>query len=421
MSSPSASVVAGAITPPPPNVAGNLSDAALQRLIDQVAGFNLYAIPGPSGLESGGRAITNLALSEALHRFEIELAPPSAETGVRARNLVGEQSGRLDLRWSIIPDNFVALPDREPPSTQLDFSRSQRFSMQEMTLRFGNGEDGFRSFGTGRTFPVMVGQQPRLAAAATANVTEGFGKFRGHEGNLTLCGDLDASGFRGHIAVRIVDSDNTLRGGRDLSPITPISDPDPQTTYLMWGAQKAHGQGQENSVSLDPTGQVRGLNIATELKLLQMNFAAPDRFYCTDFQVGEAIGTENGFGKGSVDGASPAGTALSPFLFEGVAQYSFHDRSGRKIGAVTTNVLEGRRFDMKLPAAPQEPALRFGFFGPIVIGYGSFRRARGLFYGVTGSVFNLPPGQHVITHFYFARVSDPDGKFRVAADTGGWY
>jgi hypothetical protein len=418
MSSSSASV---ASLPATEDAGTHLSDAVLQRLIDQVAGFNLYVLPDPSGQPSGGRAITNFALSEALHRFEIELQPPSVKAGVQAKNIVGEQSGRLDLRWSFIPDSFAALPGREPPAIQLDFSRSQRFSMQEMTFRFGDGEDGFRSFGTGRTFPMMVGQQPRLAAAATGNVTEGFGKFRGHEGNFTLCGDLDANGFRGHIALRIVDFDYSLRDDHSLPPISAIPDPDPQTTYLMWGAQKGQGPGQENSVSFDPSGQVRGLNIATELKLLQMDFAASQRFHGTDFQIGKAIGTENGFGRGSVDGASPDGTARSPFLFEGVAQYSFFDGSGRKVGAVTTNVLEGRRFDMKLQGAPQEPALRFGFFGPMVIGYGCFHGAQGLFYGVTGSVFNPPPGQHVITHFYMARVNDPEGKFRAASGMGGWY
>jgi hypothetical protein len=421
MSSSSASIVPSATLPSPSSGVANLSDGAVQRLVDQVAGFNLYAIPDSSGQQSNGRTITGFTLNEALHRFQIELQPPSVKAGVQAKNVVGEQSGRLDLRWSVIPDDFVALPGREPPAIRLDFSRSQRFSMQEMTFRFGDGEDGFRSFGTGRTFPSMVGQQPRLTAAATGNVTEGFGKFRGREGNFTLCGDINESGFRGHIAVRIVDFDGNLRTHEELPAISAIPDPDPQTTCLMWGAQKGNGPDQENSVSLDPSGQVRGLNIPTELKLLQMDFAATKYFQGKDFQIGEVIGREIGFGRAAIANASPTGTALSPFLFEGVAKYSFFDGNERAIGAVTTNVLEGRRFDMKLQGAPQAPALRFGFFGPIVQGFGCFHGVHGIFYGVTGSVFNPPPGQHVITHFYFARVSDPEGKLRAAASAGGWY
>ena len=406
-----------------PGPIANLSDAAVQHLIDQVAGFNLYAMPDSSGAPgaSSGSAISSFVLNESLHRFDIQIQPPAVQTGVKAVNVVGERSGSLSLRWSIIPDDFFALPGREPPAIPLDFSRSQRFSMQELTLRFGNGQDGFKSFGTGRTFPAIVGQQPRLVAAATANVTEGFGKFRGHDGNITLCGDLGLDGFRGHIAARIVDFDGSLRTNEPLPPITATSDPDPQTTYLMWGAQKGTGPDQENSVSLDPSGQVRGLNIPTELKVLQLDFAAANQFQGRDFQIGEVIGREIGFGRAAIATASPVGTALSPFMFEGVARYSFFDRNRRAIGAITTNVLEGRRFDMQLQGAPQEPALRFGFFGPIVQGFGCFHGAHGMFYGVTGSVFNPPPGQHVITHFYFARVSDPDGKFRAAASAGGWY
>lgn len=405
---------------PAPLVAGSgLPDVAVQRLIDQVAGFNLYAIPDSRRQSSGG-AIIGVQGSEALHRFDIELQPPSLKMGVQAKNVVGERSGQLDLRWSVIPDAFFALPGREPPPTPLDRSRSQRFAMQEMTFRLGSGEDGFRSFGTGRTFPMMVGQQPRLAVCATGNVLEGSGKFREHDGNFTLCGDLDAKGFRGHIAVRIIDFQQNLRAQHEIPPISPISDPDPQTTYLTWAAQKGKDPGEDNHPSFDPSGQLRGLNIGTSLKRLHMDFAAPNGFHGTEFQIGDVIGTEKGFGRGSVEGASPAGTLLNPFLFEGVAQYSFFD-GGRRVGAVTTNVLEGRRFDMKLQGAPQEPALRFGFFGPIVSGYGCFRDVRGLFYGVTGSVFNPPPGRQIITHFYMARVNDPEGKFRVTAGTGGWF
>jgi hypothetical protein len=411
------------VTNPQPAAVANLSDAAVQHLIDQVAGFNLYALPVSSQPPAGssGAPITSFVLSEALHRFDIQIQPPTVRSGVQAINAVGERSGTLDLRWPMIPDDFSALPGREPPVTRLDFSRSQRFSMQEMTFRFGDGQDGFRCFGTGRTFPSAVGQQPRLIAAATGNVIEGFGRFRGHEGNITLCGDLDASGFRGHIALRIVDFDGSLRTSQPLPPMATASDPDPGVTYLMWGAQKGDGPDQENSASFDPSGQLRGLNIPTELKVLQLDFAAPARFLGRDFEIGEVIGREIGFGRGAIDTASPVGTPLSPFLFEGVAQYSFFDSSRRPIGAVTTNVLEGRRFDWHLQGAPQEPALRFGFFGPIVLGSGCFHGIRGMFYGVTGSVFYPPPGQHVITHFYFARVNDPEGKFRDAVSAGGWY
>lgn len=411
-------------TPPPANTAQPAAGASpspevIQRLIDQVAGFNLFVIP--DGRSSGnGNGASGFVLTENLHRFDVTLQRPTAR-GLQATNILGETVGRVDIRWFMIPDNFVARPDRQPPATRLDNSISQRVAMQETTFTFGDGRDGFRSFGTGRTFPMMVGNSPRVVVGAIGNVTEGFGKFRGHEGNYTLCGDLTPNGFKGNILVRIQDDNGELRAGGQLPPIQPQPDPDPETTYLLWAAQKGKGTDQENSASFGPDGQLRGLNIPTQLKLGELDFAVPNGFQAANLTVGEVIGREIGFGRGSIPGADPSGTALNPFLFEGVARYSFFDSNGRTVGAITTNVLEGRRFDMRLPAAPTAPGLRFGFFGPILYGQECFEGFEGMFYGSTASVFNPPPGDHVITHFYMARMNDPRGKFRTAfSREQGW-
>jgi hypothetical protein len=409
-----------------PNTAASSADSAtgaIQRLVDQVAGFNVYVIPRPPlSLGRGGDSTkadaSRIALTADLVRFEVGLQRPSQRSGVQATNRVGELVGRLDLCWVVIPDGVFARPDRPPSGTPLDSSQSQRFVMQEMTFQFGSGSDGFRSFGTGRTFPLMVGSETRLMVSAIGNVTEGTGKFRGHEGNFTVCGDLDERGFRGHIVLRIIDSDRTLRTDTPLLDIADSSDPDPATTILMWGAQKGAGPDLENRPSFTPDGTLRGLNIPTELKFLQLGFAYDERqgFRATDLRVGDAMGREVGFGRGSVPGATEAGTADSPFLFEGVAKYSFHDQKGCTVGAITTNVVEGRRFDVSMPGVPGGVGWRFGFFGPIVCGYGCFVGASGMFYGASGSFFQPPPGLHVITHFYFARLSDPNGKFRASVN-----
>jgi len=409
--------IAGGAHPRDPQVEKpKYSATTLQHSIDQVVGFNLYARSAASSKTESGRR--GLVLNATLNRFDILLQSPS-KGGVQASNTVGETVGRLNLCWFMIPNDFVARPDHDPPVHRLDATISQRFVIQEAIFTFGEGRDGFRGFATGRTFPAMIGNQPRVVAAAIGNVIEGFGKFQGHDGNFTICGDLQPDAFEGHILVRIIDSAGNLRTQAELPAVQAQANPAPQTTFLQWGAQKGEGADQENRFSIGPDGQPRGLNIPTQLKLLHLDFASNGEFQGRDFVMGDAIGSEVGFGKGSVPGASLAGTSLSPFLFDGVAKYSFRDNTGKTIGSVTTNVLEGRRFDMKLPGASSPPALRFGFFGPIVCGTGCFQGVEGIFYGATGSVLMPPPGIHVITHFYAARIHDPQGKFRTGITDHG--
>jgi len=397
---------------------GALSPETLQRLVDQVAAFNLYISPHTEGAEtiSSSGDVIGIRASETMYRFDIDLMHPSSESGVRAVNAVGEPLGRLDLRWLIIPHGYMARPDQEPPPTPLDSSRSQRFVMQEMAFAFG-GQDGFLGFGAGRTFPTFAGGRSKLIVAAIGNITEGFGKFRGHEGNFTLCGELTAKGgFLGDILVRVVDQTGNLRAPTPL-PIERSADVHPEATYLLWTAQKGKGPEQENRFSLGPDGLPRGMNIPVGLKrlYLQASVQSPAGFLSNDLRTEEAIGLEIGFGRGSQPGAPPTGTPISPFQFEGVAKYRFDDETGRTIGALTTNVVEGRRFDMSLLGL-QETAWRFGFFGPIILGHGCFRDAQGMFYGASGSFFQPPPGIHVITHLYMARLEDPDGRFRASAN-----
>jgi hypothetical protein len=379
-------------------------------LIDQSACCNFFVAPDGSGAgiyaPGDPRKALGIQTTAALHRFEIEIETPISP-GFRVVNQVGEPAGRLSLRWAMIPYDYKALPGRVPPPTALDPAASQRFVMQEMTFTFGQGSDGFRSFGTGRTFPILVGRDAKLMVAAVGNITEGFGNFRSHEGDFTLCGELTAErGFLGHIVLRVADPEGTLRTPAKFPPLTLIADPDPDALYIMWSAQKGKGADQANAFSVGPDGAPRGLNIPTQLKhgLLDCAVLPGQGFHTAEFTPGEVFGREIGFGRGSYPDAPPTGTPVSPYLFEGTARYSFFSTDGRTVGAITTNVLEGRRFDLRLPAAPGETAWRFGFFGSIFAGSGCFEGAQGLFYGASTSVFRPPPGDHVITHLYMARL-----------------
>jgi pimeloyl-ACP methyl ester carboxylesterase len=413
---------ASASTSAPPDVSSELYPPELiQRLVDQAAFFNVFVGPNPQRynpaicLSGDANSIIGFRGNESLHRFEIDMQLPSLTEGVKAKNIIGQPVGKLDLRWMIIPYGYPARPDREPPQTVLDPSRSQRFAMQEGTFTFGDGRDGFRSFGTGRIFPMMVGRQPKLVATAVGNITEGFGKFSDHEGNFVFCGEiLPEQGFLGHIAIRVQDPNGALRTQEPLPPLEASPVPDPEATFLAWVGQKGKGADQENRFSFTPDGQPRGLNISTELKRawVRLTDQGPLGIRSSDLQTGVIFGKEIGFGPLSSPGVPTTGTALRPFLFGGVARYSLFDEDGRTVGAITTNILEGRRFDMELAGAPGEPAFRFGFFGPIMYGSGCFHGVEGIFYGVSGSVLRPPPGGHVVTHFYVVRLNDPEGRFR---------
>jgi len=382
----------------------------LQRLVDRAASFDLLVVPDPS--RGGAR----------LHRFEIRLHRPSAAEGVRASNRVGEEVGRLDLRWLVIPDDFVARPDREPPAASLDPGRSQRVVLQECTFAFGGGGDGFRSFGTGRTLPTGPEGVPRLGVAAVGNVTEGLGRLRGFVGNFTLCGDLSPErGLAGHVMVRLVDPEGVLVTEAPVPPPASAAAGEADTTYLTWVAQKGEGETQENRFSLTPSGEVRGLNIPVELKEVRVGVAlgGPGGLRATGMVTGPVVGREIGFGREVRPRTPDSGTPLNPFQFEGVSEYLFHGASGEVVGSLTANFLEGRSFQMRLPEAPEEPALRFGYYGPIVGAKGCFQGAEGMIYGAAGSVFSPPPAEHVITNLYVARLHDPGGRFRGAGDGGG--
>src|SRR5262245_28322011 len=174
--------------PPPPGPSATpLSPEVVQYLVDQAAYFNMFSMPDPSLANptiyapGQGNSVVGVRVHEVLHRFDIITMLPTAQAPLRARNIVGEPAGKFTHRWLMMPHDFVASPGQEPPPTPLDPSRSQRFTMLDSTCTFGNGEHGFRGFGTGQTMPTTVNGQPQLRATAVGTIIEGFGKFKDQE------------------------------------------------------------------------------------------------------------------------------------------------------------------------------------------------------------------------------------------------
>ena len=166
---------ATALSLPNPSVP-TYSRTAMQHLLDQAAWFNMFSIPDAELSNAAIRVLDNsnrvigITIRELLHRFEAITEDPTFEKGLTARNVVGETVGKFTQRWMVIPDDFEALPGREPPPTPLDPSRSQRFAMLDGVCKFGDGEDGFRGFGTGFTIPSTMHGRPQILAVAVGTI-----------------------------------------------------------------------------------------------------------------------------------------------------------------------------------------------------------------------------------------------------------
>jgi hypothetical protein len=395
------------------------SAAELQRLVDQAAWAHVLiaAGAGGDGAVRGAKGVIGFDADLPLHRLDIRLRDADLDRGVRATNTVGESVGTVSLRCRMIAREWRALPEREPPASQLDRGRSQRFAIQEATFRLGG--DGFHSFGTGRTFPIVQGGRTVLWVAAVGNVLGGFGRLEGVRGTYTLCGELTPDHrLVGHVMVRFVDHDGRLRTSAPLPPPQPTANPTPGVTYLTWIARKGDSPGQANRFSVSPDGQVRGVNIPVPVRRPHVDFIAGGErgFVARELELGEDVAQEIGFGRETKQRGPGSGSDRDPFQFEGVSRYTFFDRDRQTVGSCTANFLEGRSFAMDLPAAPGVPALRFSYYGAFVGGEGCFEGIRGMLYGAAGSVFMPPPAEHIITNLYVARIDDPDGRFLAGED-----
>src|SRR5688572_29785712 len=118
---------------PPPGGAGHYPREFVQQLVDRVACFSLLIVPD-AGAGEADPAGGDLRGCGSVHPFAVTLCPPCQQAGVRAVNAAGEPVGRVRFRWAVIPHEFFALPDRDPPPVALDCGRSQRFAVREMEL-----------------------------------------------------------------------------------------------------------------------------------------------------------------------------------------------------------------------------------------------------------------------------------------------
>jgi len=400
---------ASALFAPGPG-AGSISPEEMQAQVDRAANLNIMSIPHHSGSQPaiyspGNNAPIGMRIHENLHRFQINAQPPSAHSAIVVEDVVGEPVGAFTHRWMFAPDDFSGTPGRQPPPTPFDPTRSQRFVMLDSLCTFGDGDNGFRGFGTGRTFP-NGGRQGQMLVTAIGTIVEGFGQFQGHdEGTYLYCGTLDLNrGFTGNIMLRVMDRQDTFSTDSILPEPEQLANPEPDITYILFKGEAVPSD--KVTPRIGPGGQPMGLTVEQGLRLFAIDFKVrSESGVRSSAQAGTRIGkitaTIN-FNPGW-----PGGTSLNPIPFTNFDEFVFTDHQGRRIGGFTGNSSEGRVF---LTQISGQPAIRFGGTGQILNGDGPFQGISGLL--TDNSVVVFAP--HVSASIYVLRIPDPYGKFRAA-------
>jgi hypothetical protein len=405
---------AGATSSPPALLGGpggsDVAPDVAQYLVDQAAYFNIFSMPGASASDtsilapSNSNRVIGIRVNEVLHRFAVNTQAPAADRPLTAHNIVGEPAGKFSHRWMIIPDDYVASPDREPPPTPLDPSRSQRFVMLNGHCTFGDGRDGFKGFGTGHTVPMIMGNGARLLALTVGTILEGFGKFEGHEEGIYLhCGSLTPNrGFTGNIMLRVMDREGTLMTDSTLPELSSRPNPEPNITYILFRGEAVPTDAVTPRIG--PDGRPLGLIVEQGLRLFEVDFSGGSRGPKSTMSLGPFIGKITA--TVTFNPAAPGGTALNPIPFNTFDEIVFFDRSdGRRIGSFTGDSNEGRVFTTEIAG---QPAIRFGGVGRILSGNGPFEGMQGLMTDNSLVVFS----PHVSASVYVLRVYDPKGRFR---------
>jgi hypothetical protein len=389
----------------------NATSRQVGSVLKRAAYFPLFSVHSPTTRNVPLPSPTNpnrligMNVYEQMHRFEIEQSIACQAGGLQAVNRVGQPVANINIDWRVIPDDFVAAPDRLPPPTELDPNRSQRFAMYSGQFQWNDGQaSGFHGFGAGRTFPCMVNGQPQLRLGAVVDILEGFGTLKGLHGNAVVNGfiqppyDLALS-----VVVRIVDPALRLQASSPPQPLIQVPSPDPDATFLVFLGEPD----PENPIVLNMAeeGHVIGAKVHELLRLVAISF-----------DVNTSSGMRSTIVEGPIvgslqfdlefDSADPR--VPTPFQTANAA-FSFRDRDGIPIGTLRANVVEGRGFMTNLPQAPP-PVVRVVGFGPFLSGTGQFSGLSGLL--SLNGIISIPA--RIPSILYVLRISDPDKRFSQA-------
>jgi hypothetical protein len=384
---------------------------AVTALLKRAAFFSLFSVPSnipnvPLPMPGRRSQLRGIEVHENVHYFDIR-DERSECNGLKVRNTLGQHAGTVHIHWLPVPDNFEAAPDRTPPPTALDPSRSQRFVMMDGEFRFDDPDrSGFHGFGAGRTFPVMVGNQAQLRIGAVVEILEGIGRLKNQTGNVVVNGYIaPPNGLALNLMVRVMDikEDLVLRG--DPDPIVPMPLTDPEAAFFVFLGERD----PDNPITLNttPDGKVLGAKVHERLRLVHVGFDINSGLR-SKLTEGPIVGTLSFL----LDFNLFDPRVPFPFLTrQGV--FTFFDSNQTTLGTVQADIVEGRAFRTDLQGAPM-PVFRMVGFGPLLGGSGEFASATGML-SLNGAISVFPRCPRL---FYVFRFHDPGGKLRASLGQG---
>ena len=152
----------------------------VQYLLDEVANFNIFALP--SAIHREKRTLTHriirrifsdstaatgwrfTTICTALMRMSalLKSKPDCASTKLSAN-----RQGKLSGGWFFSPPDYKWNPDEMPPATIFDPWSEQSFVVYNNEFNFGDGNN-FLVYGLGQTFPINVKGKPQLMSVRLA-------------------------------------------------------------------------------------------------------------------------------------------------------------------------------------------------------------------------------------------------------------
>ena len=392
----------------------------VQYLLDEVANFNIFALP--SADYRGARTLTpdnpqdffglnggyGLAIHNDLHRFDANIRIASGETGLRVNQIVGESQGKLSGGWFFSPPDYKWNPDEMPPATIFDPWSEQSFVVYNNEFNFGDGNN-FLVYGIGRTFPITVNGKPGTYVGAVGNVTRGFGKFSGLEGTFVLTGEITQQlEFVGQITCRLVDPFSRVRTDRELTGLNAVSKPFSGSTFVVMRGEKKD-KTVKTTFGPPPGGNLVSLITPSQMRSAQFDFTkSGGGGIRTEMRIGQVIGTMDA--TVFFDLLAPPGTAASPVPFTTEEVYKFTDADGHLVGTLNARIVKGISFGLKFPKARVNRACVLRALVRSRAGRGNFEGARGVL--TVNSLIGIAP--HTLSLIHVLQIADPDGKYQLS-------